>query len=130
MKKGFFSLCRKRTRFNNNWRIVYLMLKVICPHIEPEFPFSLQIRKKETKELLNQPSIGDKIVETLSSTEVNLENKTIHNPPLHSKLQSLMFFLMVAWTAAQQCIEGEGKLYFPFLTCESSEGHFRANSLN
>lgn len=65
------------------------MLKVICPRIEPEFSFSLQIRKKETKELLNQPSIiGDKIVETLSSTEVNLENKTIHNPPLHSKLRS------------------------------------------
>lgn len=62
------------------------MLKVICPRIEPEFSFSLQIRKKETKELLNQPSIGDKIVETL--TEVNLENKTIHNPPLHSKLRS------------------------------------------
>lgn len=66
------------------------MLKVICPRIEPEFSFSLQIRKKETKELLNQPSIGDKIVETLSSTEVNLENQnnTIHNPPLHSKLRS------------------------------------------
>lgn len=88
MKKGFFFPCAEKELVNSNWRIVYLMLKVICPHIEPEFSFSLQIRKKETKELLNQPSIGDKIVETLSSTEVNLENKTIHNPPLHSKLRS------------------------------------------
>ena len=122
MKKGFFSLCRKRTRFNNNWRIVYLMLKVICPHIEPELPFSLQIRKKETKELLNQPSIGDKLVETLSSTEVNLENKTIHNPPLHSKLQSLMFFFNGSLNSSTTVHRGGRKAIFPFFNLRIFRG--------
>ena len=98
------------------------MLKVICPHIEPEFSFSLQIRKKETKELLNQPSIGDKIVETLSSTEVNLENKTIHNPPLHSKLRSLMFFFTGSSNSSTTVHLGGRKAIFPLFNLQIFRG--------
>ena len=73
------------------------MLKVICPHNEPEFSFSLQIIKKETKELLNQPSIGDKIFETFGE-----QNNPQSSPPF--KVAVLNVFLQVARTAAQQCI--------------------------
>ena len=60
-------------------------------------------------------TIVDKIFKTSSPNGVTLESKTVHTPPLHSKLGSLLFSTIT--TEAQQIQEGveEGKLhmYFP-----------------
>ena len=62
--------------------------------------------------------VSDKIVETYSS-RVTSESIRIHTPPLSPpfKVGVFFFFLKVAPTVAQHCVEGMGeeKLYFPLL---------------
>ena len=59
--------------------------------------------------LLNYTTMGDKIVNTiLVKHKVTLENKTIHTPPLHSKLGWFLFSTQVAATAVQHCKQGMG----------------------
>ena len=61
--------------------------------------------------------IRDQIVETLFSTGVTSENKTIHTPPPipSSQCWGGCCFVQVAGTVAQHCVEGVGweKLCFP-----------------
>ena len=62
-------------------------------------------------------TIGDIIVETLYLTGVTLEQNNPRPLPLPSILSwGFCYFLQVAQTAAQHCMEGigEGKLYFPY----------------
>ena len=67
-----------------------------------------------------QPTISRKIVNVLKLG--NLENKTIHTPPppILSNLGCL-FFLQLARTAAQCCMEGvrEESFIFPLLSWQN-----------
>ena len=70
------------------------------------------------RQLSHDDKIGDKIVESLSSNWVTLENKTIHTLPLPSiQIWGVCCFLQEARTAEQHCMRwvGEGKLYFTLL---------------
>ena len=70
------------------------------------------------RQLSHDDKIGDKIVESLSSNWVTLENKTIHTLPLPSiQIWGVCCFLQEARTAEQHCMRwvGEGKLHFTLL---------------
>ena len=74
-------------------------------------------------------TIGNKIVETLSSNGVTFENKTIHTPSF-----SWVGTKQVASTASQHFVEwmGEGSFTFPFLSFQKlmSKRPFKAKCLN
>ena len=70
--------------------------------------------------------IRDQIVETLFSTGVTSENKTIHTPPPipSSQCWGGCCFVQVAGTVAQHCVEGVGweKLCFPLFKLAKYRG--------
>ena len=77
--------------------------------------------------------MGDKIVNTiLVKHKVTLENKTIHSPPLHSKLGWFLFSTQVAGTAVQHCKQGMGmeSSIVAFEVGKMSEKPFRAKFFN
>ena len=65
---------------------------------------------------LNGTTIGDKLVETLYSNRVTSENKINYTPPLHSKLECLLFSTGSSNSGTTlQGGDGEGKaLLYPF----------------
>ena len=65
---------------------------------------------------LNSTTIGDKIIDTMYSTRVTLENKTIHTPSPPFIVEVFVVYYRVAKSVAQHCMEGrrKGKLIISF----------------
>ena len=81
---------------------------------------------------LNGTTIGDKLVETLYSNRVTSENKINYTPPLHSKLECLLFSIGSLKSGTTLLgRDGGGKAFFsPFEAGKTSESRFRAKCLN
>ena len=90
---------------------------------EHHIDYDLRNQRKIRRTPRSVATIGDKIVEILSSNGVTSKNKIIHTPPPIPSW-GVCCFLQEAQTAAQHYIEGvgggwgaggeEGKLYFSF----------------
>ena len=95
---------------------------------------SLRFLAVEDKEIENQATMGNKIVETSYSNRVSSENKRIHtpSPPLHSKFGCLLFYIG-CWNSGKTLHRGDGSgkaLFSPFEVSETSESPVRAKCLN
>lgn len=70
-------------------------------------------------------TISDKVVETVNSSRITSKNKTIQTPPPSPPFEvgCLLFFLQIARTRPQHCMEGVGEGKFYFLFFKSAKSH-------
>ena len=94
----------------------------------------LRLLAVEDKEIENQATIGDKIVETLYSNRVTSKKKNFHTPssPLLLKLGFLLF--SIGYGNSGKTLhggDGGGKAIFsPFEVSKTSESPLRVKCLN
>ena len=74
------------------------------------------LRARRRKAMENQPTIHNKIVETLYSNRITSENKRIHTPPLSPPFKGGVF--VVFFRSLEQRHSILPKLYFPLLKCK------------
>ena len=96
----------------------------------------LRLLAVEDKEIENEATIGDKIVETLYSNRVTSKNKNFPHPFLSPPFKVLLGFLLfsIGYGNSNKTLhggDGGGKAIFsPFEVSKTSESPLRAKCLN